>query len=170
MIVLSEHNTTSHLEWIVVAQARHPSVLLVPGNEITTYNGHAGALGTRARYEHRLTLPGTAIADTIAAVHADGALFTIHHPTWAPGDLCIGCAWEHDVDPASIDGVEVAATRWGAAGGLQWEGGLAFWEDLWDRGGRPALLGGSDDHNGGVARARSTRPSAAQPPACTRPT
>lgn len=138
-VLMSEHNTTSQLSWYAAAQGRTP-VLLLPGMEFTTYAGHANSIGTTEWLDHRIGVRGATIEDAIAHAHAQGGLFSINHPLLNVGDLCIGCGWQHDVDPQTIDAVEVM-------GGIF--SGVSFWEDLLERGSHAAAIGGSDDHRGG---------------------
>ncbi|MCB1705448.1 MAG: PHP domain-containing protein [Halioglobus sp.] len=138
-VLMSEHNTVSQLSWFPSYQMT-TSVLLLPGMEFTTYAGHANTIGTTEWIDHRTGVRGATIEGAIADAHAQGGLFSINHPLLNVGDLCIGCGWQYDVAPETIDAVEVM-------GGIF--SGVAFWEDLLDRGGRAAALGGSDDHRGG---------------------
>ena len=141
-VMLAEHNTNSQLSLYNAAQARSPQVLLIPGFEFTTYAGHANGIGATQWVDHRIGVRGATIAAAIEAVHKQGALFSINHPNLRLGDACIGCAWDHDVDPHEIDGVEV---RTGVVSGV------SYWEGLVARGSYAAALGGSDDHSAGTA-------------------
>lgn len=138
-VLMSEHNKVSQLSWYQAAQASTP-VLLMPGMEFTTYDGHANTIGTTQWIDHRIGVRGANIEDAIADTHEQGGLFSINHPLLNVGDLCIGCGWQHDVAPDTVDAVEVM-------GGIF--SGISFWEDLLARGGHAAALGGSDDHKGG---------------------
>jgi hypothetical protein len=140
-VLLSEHNTTSQLSLYAAAQAGHPHVLLLPGAEFTTYGGHANIIGTTEWVDHRIGVRGATIEAAIRNVHEQGGLFSINHPLLHVGDACIGCGWDHPVDPREIDGVEVHT------GPLFT--GVPFWEDLVAQGSHAAALGGSDDHQGG---------------------
>ena len=139
-VLMSEHNTVSQLSWYPSRQMSTP-VLLLPGMEFTTYAGHANTIGTTEWIDHRTGVRGATIEGAFADAHAQGGLVSINHPLLNVGDLCIGCGWQHDVAPDTIDGVEVM-------GGIF--PGVSFWEDLLARGGHAAALGGSDDHKGGT--------------------
>src|SRR5262245_10305833 len=139
-VLLSEHNTNSQLTLYGAAQDRHPDVLLLPGAEFTTYGGHANAIGTTEWVDHRIGVRGATIEDAIRNVHDQGGLFSINHPLLHVGDLCIGCGWDHPIDPREIDGVEIQTGVFP---------GLAFWEDLVAQGSHAAAVGGSDDHRAG---------------------
>lgn len=138
-LLMSEHNTVSQLSWYAAKQEKTP-VLLLPGMEFTTYAGHANTIGTTTWLDHRIGVRGATIEGAIADTHAQRGLFSISHPLLNVGDLCIGCGWQYAVDPTTVDGVEVM-------GGIF--SGVAFWEDLLERGSHAAALGGSDDHRGG---------------------
>jgi predicted metal-dependent phosphoesterase TrpH len=140
-VMLSEHNTNSQLSLYNHAQALVPQVLLIPGVEFTTYGGHANGIGARQWVDHRIGVRGATIDAAIRSFHEQGALFSINHPRLRLGDLCIGCAWDHVVDPQQIDAVEV---RTGVISGV------SYWELIVAQGSHAAALGGSDDHRGGI--------------------
>jgi MYXO-CTERM domain-containing protein len=148
-VVLTDHNTTSTLDFLVDAQSRHPELLLVPGVEYTTYVGHANAIGATGYVSPRVG-EGTSLKDAVDAFHEQGALFSINHPTYDLGDLCIGCAWQQTVPPGGVDAVEVANPEWEKLGRFFSEGAIGYWDWLLSRGQHAAALGGSDDHRAGV--------------------
>lgn len=148
-VVVTDHNTVSHLDWLADAQDRHPDVLLIPGIEFTTYNGHANALGATAWVDHKIGQPGVTIQAAAAAFAEQGALLSINHPTLDLGDLCIGCAWDHEI-PDPLAAVEVATGGLSSHGGLFTWTALDFWDALCADGRRLAAVGGSDDHRAGV--------------------
>ncbi|MEM7435475.1 MAG: CehA/McbA family metallohydrolase [Myxococcota bacterium] len=147
-VMLSEHNTNSGFTLYADAQARYPELLIVPGQEFTTYQGHANALGALDNVVYTVGTDGYTIEDAIAAFQAQDAIFSINHPS-IPLPDCRGCSWDFDVDPTLVDSVEIqtAIIR-----------GLVFWEDLIARGSRATALGGSDDHRAGVDLGAVDRP------------
>lgn len=147
-VILSDHNVVTSGDWIADAQARHPDVLLVPGIEYTTYDGHANAPGATAWLDHRVGQPGVTASAAAADAVAQGALFSINHPTLELGETCIGCAWGHEV-PTDTHAVEVANGGWEPVGALFTPSAIAFWEGLAAEGRRLAAVGGSDDHKAG---------------------
>lgn len=149
-IELSEHNTTSQLDYLVEAQSHHPDLLLLPGVEYTTYAGHANGIGATTWVDHKIGLPGVTIDAAGKAFAAQGAIFSINHPVLDLGDLCIGCAWKHDLDPGLIGGVEIATGGWSQSGHFFALKSIAFWNKLVQDGHHLAALGGSDDHRGGM--------------------
>lgn len=138
-VMLSEHNTNSGFTLYADAQARHPNLLIFPGQEFTTYRGHANALGALDNVQYTVGTDGYTIEDAIAAFQAQGALFSINHPS-IPLPDCRGCAWEFDVDPTLVDASEVqtAILR-----------GFIFYEDLVANGSHATAIAGSDDHRAG---------------------
>lgn len=149
-VALSEHNTRSHLDFIPEAQARHPSLLLVPSVEFTTYKGHGNAFGATQYVDHRLGFDGATLTSALEAYAAQGALFTINHPTLDNGSGCIGCAWEHPVPRTGIGAIEIGVGGWETTGAIFDEAAIAYWDRLSDEGIHLTAVGGSDDHRAGV--------------------
>jgi hypothetical protein len=140
-VELSEHNTTSQLDFMADAQARHPSLLFLPGMEFTTYAGHANAIGATAPLDHRFGIDGASFEGAVAAMEAQGALLSINHPVLDLGQLCIGCAWRQRVSPAKVKAVEIGTGGWDKTGVLFGERALAFWDRQLDQGSRAAPVG-----------------------------
>ncbi len=149
-VVISDHNVHTALDFFEDAQAEHPELLFVPGVEFTTYAGHANGIGATSWVDFRVG-DTTSIEAAAQAFHDQGALFAVNHPVLELGQLCIGCAWEHDLDPGLIHAVELTN-----GGGLQpfgWtfiDEAMAYWDDLCSQGFHVAPIGGSDDHKAGV--------------------
>lgn len=156
-VVFSDHNTVSQDDLLVDAQGR-TDVLLVPGIEFTTYDGHAGAFGATRWVDHRIGQPGATIEGAADAIAAQGAVMVVNHPNLDLGDLCLGCAWDHDLDPQRIGALEVITGGWDPVGRLFFEDNLATWEAWLDRGARVAPVGGSDDHQAGQDRGPTASP------------
>lgn len=143
----SDHNTVSQLDFFSGVQALHPALLLVPGIEYTTYDGHANLIGATHWVDHKIGQPGVTIDAAMTATLGDGALFGINHPELDFGDACIGCAWRHELDAARVGAVEIGT---GKADALFGDATIAFWDHLLDRGSHAVPVGGSDDHKAGV--------------------
>jgi hypothetical protein len=157
-VMLSEHNTTSQLERYADVQARHPSVLLVPGIEVTTYEGHAMSMGGTTWIDHRLGVDGRSMDQIVRDVHESGALFSINHPALDLGDLCIGCGWVAMAAPEGIDAYEVQTGAYSVTGRLFYRRTTSMWEDLVLAGHHVAAVGGSDDHRAGTGTGRFDSP------------
>ncbi|MCB9656091.1 MAG: CehA/McbA family metallohydrolase [Sandaracinaceae bacterium] len=147
-VVITDHNTHTALDFLNDAQARHPDLLFIPGVEFTTYAGHANAIGATTWVNHRVGVD-TTIDDAAAAYRAQGALFSINHPALSLGDLCIGCAWNHDLPDEAIDGIEIMTGATTVAQMAFLRPSVALWDGLCARGRHVAALGGSDDHRAG---------------------
>ncbi len=157
-VALSDHNTQSHLDFMVDAQSRHPALLLVPSVEFTTYRGHANAFGATRYVDHRLGFEGRTLADALAEYQAQGALFTLNHPTLDIGSGCIGCAWDLPIPADGVAAVEIGVGGWDGTGALFSEAAVAFWDRLSDKGLHLSAVGGSDDHRAGVNRNQTQSP------------
>ncbi len=140
-IMLSEHNTNSGLTLYGSLQPDFPTLLMIPGLEWTTYSGHAHAIGAVDWVDQKVGVRGVTVEGAIEAIQAQGGLFSIDHPTVPGGNFCIGCPWEIEVDPTSVDGVEVQGGIWNA---------IDFWEQMCAEGSHATAVGGSDDHEGGL--------------------
>ena len=150
-VELSEHNTTAHLSLLSAVQRRHPTALLVPGIEWTSYRGHAIAIGVTEPVPFTLGIDGLVAQQAVDAIHDQGGLFSPAHPTLDIGSSCMGCAWEHPVDVMSFDGLEVSSGSVDKLGAVLLVNALAMWDAQCDAGAHVAALGGSADHTGGTA-------------------
>lgn len=146
-VELSDHNTTSQLDYIVDAQERSSDVLILPGVEWTSYAGHANGIGATSFVDHKIGQPGVTIEAVAEAFRAQSALVSINHPNFALGSLCIGCSWEHALEAEAVDAVEIVTAGTSQIFGNQ---AIAFWDALCDTGRHVAPVGGSDDHRAGV--------------------
>jgi hypothetical protein len=141
-IALTDHNTVSH--WLDVdrLQPYYDHLLLLHGREITTYHGHANAIGETQFHDFRVS--DARVSEVLRGPAADGAFVSINHPAVPDDERCMGCHWSaFDSDTvARIDGVEVvnADRRTGTLSG--WP----IWVDLLKRGFHVTAIGGSDEH------------------------
>lgn len=156
-VVITDHNTTSHVDRLLSAQDRAGgSLLLVPGVELTTYAGHATGFASTSYVDHRVGFAGNTIEEAVAAISQSGALFSINHPTLDLGSACIGCAWTHpDPEVGTLHGVEIQTGRTL----LFTDAAIVFWEELLAAGHHVAALGGSDDHEAGQGSAAIGEPT-----------
>jgi hypothetical protein len=145
-LAITDHNQAAQLELMRGAQAGCPDLLFIPGEELTTYRGHANALGISAWVNPFVGLDGRTIQEVAADARAQGALVSINHPTWDLGSLCLGCAWAHDLAVEAVDAVEVCNGDVAATWPLFGDSAIAFWDALCARGRHLAALGGSDAH------------------------
>ena len=106
-IVLSDHNTVS-----VHAEIEAMDFPIVPGMELTTFYGHAVALGVRTFIDWREPADST-LSRPIQEVHAQGGLFSIAHPFTIGDPICTGCEWKYEnVDLRQVDLLEVWSGSW----------------------------------------------------------
>ena len=110
---ITEYVTTWHHQtWGSVAAA-NPDLVVWPGREVITYDGHAIVLGeTPNTVEYRDGFRQITMGDIQRAALADGALFGLAHPTIFPeplGDQCRGCHADYlgEIDPDGITTIEV---------------------------------------------------------------
>jgi hypothetical protein len=80
-LAVTDHNVTAHHRDLPAAGA-HAGILVLPGQEVTTDEGHANALGALPWIDFRRSSD-----DWLAAVEAGGGLMSINHPLY--GD----CRW-----------------------------------------------------------------------------
>lgn len=141
-LAVTDHNTVSH--HAELARNSASDLLLVPGEEVTTYRGHANVWGVTGWVDFRIERRGDLEA-LVAQVHARGGLFSVNHPKTQPG--CIGCDWEYPV-PDGADAMEAWQGPWALG---NWES-LARYDALLREGRRLTLVGGSDRHHPGATR------------------
>jgi hypothetical protein len=140
-VTLSDHNTISPLaQWDSLTS---DAILTMGGMELTTYRGHALALGLREwidwRTQHGRTMPQIA-----EEVMAKGGTFIIAHPKSIGDPECTGCDWRYeDMMPGNARIVEL----WN---GVEWEpyceDGLQLWYSWLNQGHRLAGTSGTDTH------------------------
>lgn len=139
-ICITEHNTSSHHAEIAGAGSTlRPLVLR--GEEITTYGGHANAFGLPAGtwIDFRVTPKDVARISSVAAeVHKVGALISINHPF----GHCGGCSWGYDSAIQNFDAIEI----WNGPWDLSDELAVKMWDKLLQSGQRITAIASSDSH------------------------
>lgn len=155
-VAITDHNTTSHHVEMAALQYTLPDLLLVRGQELTTFHGHANVYGTSAFIDFRLGFKGRTVTDVMDDVTAAGGMLSVNHPGRETGDRCTGCGWDAPATPWSrIEVMELV-------NGTNVEGptaGLAFWQARLNEGHRLTAIGGSDDHAVRSARTRLATPT-----------
>jgi hypothetical protein len=129
-LAITDHNTVSHHAELPAA-ARRYGITLLPGQEVTTDGGHAGALGDIGWIDFRREPD-----DWLDATEAAGGLLSINHPFGGP------VSWMRPMRrrPPLL---EVWHTSWLD---LRWTIPLGWWL-AWDATAVP--VGGSDWHRPG---------------------
>ena len=145
-IAITDHNATSQYDAMRELQPYFDKVLLIPGREITTFDGHMNIFGTTSYLDFRVGSQGVPDTSTLLRNAGKlGALVSINHPEAPTGELCMGCGWtpKRPVDMKLITAVEAVN------GGSELEGtyGISFWDKQLNGGHRLTGVGGSDNHN-----------------------
>lgn len=143
-VALTDHNTAAH--WLDVdrQQPYYPDVLLLHGREMTTYRGHANAIGELRFHDFRLpTADAAGVASVMSGPHDDGAFISLNHPVLPDDERCMGCGWNDFTLPvlSRVHGMEVANGS-GPEAMMAWR----RWADLLNQGLRLTAVGGSDEH------------------------
>lgn len=144
-VCLTDHNTNSG--WRDIAAAQADEVLIIPGMELTTYYGHATAIGIDRWVDWRAGYAGWTMNDAARAVHDAGGLFIIAHP-WSVGSpACTGCRWMcSDFDMSLADGMEVWSSHWPRPPSHN-PCNLRFWCEQVDAGHTLAAVAAADFHS-----------------------
>lgn len=135
-LAVTDHNTNTHHEEIeALAPTLGGSITLIPGEEITTYWGHANTWGLREWVEFRCA-DDESMNAVQRYVRERGALISVNHPK------CIGPPWLFK----GWDGYQ-AMEVWQAPWRFHnWES-LERWESLLQSGWQVVAVGGSDTHS-----------------------
>jgi len=150
-IAITDHNAQSQYNAMRELQPYFDKVLLIPGREITTFQGHINFLGTAQFIDFRLGSPSVPnVNDLLRSARKLGALVSINHPGLPSGEICMGCGWTPDppADMSLLDAIEAVN---GGAEEFPVFSGIPFWEHQLNLGYRLTAIGGSDNH-------RPTRP------------
>ncbi|MBI4570972.1 MAG: PHP domain-containing protein [Chloroflexi bacterium] len=133
-LAITDHNTTSHFEEIATQPLRD-GLLLIPGEEVTTFWGHANVWGAGCWVDFRAT-DGAGMERIIQFVEGRGGLFSVNHPK-----ASAGYPWEFDVHGYRIVEAWQGAWRWHNHESID------FWERRLRAGDRVVAVGGSDCHS-----------------------
>jgi hypothetical protein len=139
-VALTDHNTLSGMD-VAMNVADTLGLILIPGVEVTTFRGHAIALGVSRVPEWR-DLEARGMDALAEEVHADGGLLCVAHPAALGSPVCSGCTWDWPIEPGSIDLWEIfSAPRPNA------DVPLALWQQVLESGGRAAPVAAGDVHS-----------------------
>ena len=148
-IAITDHNTTSQYNDERELQPYFDKMLLIPGRELTTFNGHTNMFGTTQFIDYRVGTPQVPDVNAMfRSARSLGAIVSINHPESPTGEICMGCGWtpETPVDMNLVTSIEVVngdghpATR--------------FWDQQLRQGYRLTAIGGSDNHRAALPLAQ----------------
>jgi hypothetical protein len=144
-IAITDHNATSQYDVMRELQPYFDKVLLIPGREITTFQGHINFLGSTDFLDFRLARGNVPDVNTLLRnARRLGALTSINHPLAPSGEICLGCGWTPftKVDMSLFTAIEAVNGGDLIQGRLE----VPFWDAQLNRGCRLAGIGGSDNH------------------------
>lgn len=131
-LAVTDHNTVSHQRHLPTLAGA--DLLLIPGQEVTTYYGHMNVWGAERWCDFRCQS-----ADDLAAIidlaHVNGGVCSINHPKQG------GPAWEYGFE-LPVDTMEVWQGPWPYRNNES----LALWDRLLSEGRQIPAVGGSDYH------------------------
>lgn len=131
-LAVTDHNTCTHHAHL--ASLSHLPIILIPGEEVTTYWGHANTWGLRQFVDFRCT-DAESMKTLMRFVQDRGGLISINHPK------SVGPPWLLDWE--GFQCMEVWQAPWRF---YNWES-LEQWDLLLCQGGRVVAVGGSDVHS-----------------------
>lgn len=150
-VAVTDHNTTSHHQDLATLQLQHDRLLLLRGQEVTSFYGHANVFGTSEVVDFRIGHPGVTASAIFAQARALGGLLVVNHPARETGEKCTGCGWSApNTDWSQVEALEVL-NMFTVSGPTA---GEPFWHARLNEGHRITGVGGSDDH-GASTRAGS---------------
>lgn len=144
-IAITDHNTVSHFNAMRELAPYFDRMLLIPGREVTTFDGHANVFGSTEFIDFRLTSKSVpTFNDLLNEVEKKHALISLNHPGLPTGSECMGCGWSaKDTDFKKIPAIE-AINAGNVEGPLS---GIPFWQKRLNDGFKPTAVAGSDNHN-----------------------
>jgi hypothetical protein len=120
-------------------------LLLIPGREITTFQGHINFLGSTNFIDFRLDgKTVVSMNQLLQAAKNAGAITSINHPMAPGGEICLGCRWT----PAIPADMRLLTAVEAVNGGSEQHGlsDLPYWDERLNQGCRLTGIGGSDNH------------------------
>jgi predicted metal-dependent phosphoesterase TrpH len=160
-VAFTDHNTTTAFADAVETFRRLGlPTIVIPGMELTTFYGHANALGITGWVDWRVRGPEgvprtvgdgpgaaetTSMAAAAAEVHRRGGTFVVNHPHSPGYPACTGCRWEMgDATLEYADLIEVWNGTWHTRD--QNARALRTWTRWLNAGHRIPAVAGSDSH------------------------
>jgi hypothetical protein len=141
-VAITDHNTVSHAQAIRELQPYFSRTLLMPGRELTSFQGHANLFGTLAPVDFRIVRGQRSWTQLLAGLPPRG-LVAVNHPVRPSGEACMGCGWE---DVEALRQVQAIEAVNGRDADTPYSG-IPFWQAQLDRGLHLTAIGGSDNHH-----------------------
>ena len=144
-IAITDHNATSQYDAMRELQPYFNKLLLIPGREITTFQGHMNIFGTTDYIDFRVgskSVPDLNVL--LERAKRMGAIVSINHPNAPGGEVCMGCRWTPAV-PVQMN-LLTAIEAVNGGNGDPAESGIPFWQKQLSLGHRLTAIGGSDNH------------------------
>lgn len=142
-VSITDHNTFSHHAEIDRLAPNYKNLLVMRGEEATTYGGHFNVWGLPPGklVDFRVTPSNVKqLADVLREKSAPKLFASINHPT----ALCGGCDWSYGDDLwTAVSSVEI----WNGAWDWQDEAALQKWDTMLQKGKRVRAIGSSDSHS-----------------------
>lgn len=155
-VSIADHNTVSHHQDMMVVQPTFPDLLLMRGQEVTTFFGHANVFGTSIPIDFRIGFEDRDVHHIQQQSDSLGTIFSINHPGRETGASCTGCGWSADsTNYELVDAIEIVNST-NVENDIA---GIPFWHNLLNQGYQITAIGGSDDHSGGFGSAQPGTPT-----------
>jgi hypothetical protein len=149
-IAISDHNTGAQFNAMRELQPAFDTLLLIPGVEVTTVQGHANVWGATEPIDW-IIRPGRTANAIVHDANALKAPISLNHPSSPTDETCRGCGWSApDTDYAHVQAIEalnagelLLPRKPGAA---KEPSGVDFWQARLNEGFHLTGVGGSDNH------------------------
>jgi hypothetical protein len=162
-IAVTDHNTTSHFNDMRELQPYYDELLLIPGREITTPQGHANVWGPTEFIDYRLGgKSGRTMNDLLHDVAILNGVTSVNHPSRITSESCRGCGWiAPNVNYRLVAAIEAVNRNdeFDPHSEDKSGTGVSYWQDLLDQGLRLTAVGGSDTHDVDVGSLGVGRPT-----------
>ncbi len=139
-LALTDHNTTSGL-----LEAVDLPLTLLPGCELTTFNGHHPIYGLTEIIPWHVEGRVLSLAELAPLIREKGGVVSVAHPFKVGDPLCTGCRMPEGLSPALFDLFEVWYRRWDAAESDN-PAAYQLWNDYWRSGRRVTAVAARDWH------------------------
>jgi hypothetical protein len=141
---------------MTVIQPLFKDLLLIRGQEVTTFYGHSNVYGTSLPIDFKVGFEGHNFEKIQQDAEEVGALLSINHPGRETGANCTGCGWSaENTDYNKLEVIEIV-------NGTNVENeiaGIPFWHHLLNNGYKITGIGGSDVHSAGFGDSQPGTPT-----------